>query len=245
MRFRARLRSAPIAGTSTPPPVAAFSGTPLTGTDPLEVDFTDESTGTPTSWLWERNDGGGWASFSTDQNPANVEFTEGTWSVRLTATNAGGSDGETKTDYITVGPAVISARYWRFKNFTGTAALWETQQIQVMAEAVVISNGIVPTASVAPDSGGGLDRLTDNAGLGSPSRYWTTANANTLILTFDFTSDVSVTGFRAARYDTDTRFATSVTADYSANGTDWTAFGTATLVEPLTNNTMSATGVFA
>lgn len=85
------------------PPVAAFSGTPLSGLAPLSVAFTDASTNTPTSWLWERSsDGGGnWATFSTSQNPT-AEFTAGTWAVRLTATNAGGSDAETKLAYVIV-----------------------------------------------------------------------------------------------------------------------------------------------
>ena len=85
------------------PPVADFSGTPVSGAAPLSVVFTDSSTNTPTSWLWEKNSGAGWVNFAgtpTDQNPTE-SFAAGTWSVRLTATNAGGSDPETKTDYIT------------------------------------------------------------------------------------------------------------------------------------------------
>lgn len=89
---------------STTPPVAAFSGTPTSGTDPLSVVFTDSSTNTPTSWLWQKNDGSGYVNFAsghTSQNPTE-EFTEGVWDVKLTATNAGGSDAEEKLDYITV-----------------------------------------------------------------------------------------------------------------------------------------------
>lgn len=93
------------------PPVAAFSGTPTSGTSPLSVAFTDESTNTPTSWLWEKSDdaGASWSNFSsgaTSQNPTE-EFSSGVWAVRLTATNAGGSDSETKTDYITVTSAAL------------------------------------------------------------------------------------------------------------------------------------------
>ena len=35
-----------------PPPEADFSGTPTSGTAPLTVAFTDESTGAPTGWAW-------------------------------------------------------------------------------------------------------------------------------------------------------------------------------------------------
>ena len=86
-----------------PAPVADFSGTPTSGTTPLTVAFTDLSTESPTSWLWEKNDGSGWVNFDgtpTDQNPSEI-FDVGLWSVRLTASNAAGSDTDTKTDYIT------------------------------------------------------------------------------------------------------------------------------------------------
>lgn len=66
----------------------------------MTVAFTDSSSNTPTSWLWERtSDGITWSSFSTSQNPSQ-SFAAGTWGVRLTATNAGGSDTKTRKAYI-------------------------------------------------------------------------------------------------------------------------------------------------
>ena len=41
-----------------PPPVAEFSGSPTSGTEPLTVDFTDLSTGSVDSWSWTFGDGG-------------------------------------------------------------------------------------------------------------------------------------------------------------------------------------------
>jgi len=79
------------------PPVANFSGTPTTGTAPLAVSFTDSSTNSPTAWSWDFGD----SNTSTAQNPSHT-YAAGTYTVSLTATNAGGSDGETKTNYITV-----------------------------------------------------------------------------------------------------------------------------------------------
>lgn len=99
----------------TDPPVAAFSGTPTSGTAPLSVTFTDSSTNFPTSWLWEKNDGSGWVNFAsgaTTQNPTE-SFSAGTWSVRLTATNGIGSDDETKTNYLSVVPAPTFPGSWR------------------------------------------------------------------------------------------------------------------------------------
>ncbi len=79
-------------------PTAAFSGSPTSGTAPLTVSFTDESTGNPTSWSWDFGDG----STSTQQNPTHEYASAGTYTVSLTATNDCGSSTETKVDYITV-----------------------------------------------------------------------------------------------------------------------------------------------
>lgn len=87
--------------TGTPAaPVANFSGTPTSGTEPLTVAFTDLSTGSITSWSWTFGDGG----TSTTQNPSYQYTAAGTYNVTLTVTGPGGSDGETKNGYITVNP---------------------------------------------------------------------------------------------------------------------------------------------
>ncbi len=86
------------------PPVADFSGTPTTGTEPLTVDFTDLSTNSPTSWSWTFGDGG----TSTAQNPTYVYNAAGTYTVTMTATNVCGSDVATMVDYITVNPSTSS-----------------------------------------------------------------------------------------------------------------------------------------
>ncbi len=83
---------------SVPPPVAEFSGTPLTGVAPLNVDFTDLSSGSVTSWSWTFGDGG----TSTAQNPSYNYTSAGIYNVSLTATGPGGSDGETKNGYVVV-----------------------------------------------------------------------------------------------------------------------------------------------
>jgi hypothetical protein len=80
------------------PPVAAFSGSPTSGAYPLDVTFTDQSSGSPTSWSWTFGDGGN----SNEQNPTYTYTAAGTYTVTLTATNAYGSDDEIKVDYITV-----------------------------------------------------------------------------------------------------------------------------------------------
>ena len=80
-------------------PVAEFTANTTSGTAPLSVTFTDQSTNTPTSWAWDFGDGTG---TSTNQSPSYTYTTPGVYTVILTATNSAGSDTETKTDYITV-----------------------------------------------------------------------------------------------------------------------------------------------
>ncbi|KKG15006.1 hypothetical protein EO98_16705 [Methanosarcina sp. 2.H.T.1A.6] len=88
------------------PPVAAFTATPTSGNAPLTVNFTDQSTESPTSWAWDFDNDG--SVDSTEQNPSYIYETVGTYSVNLTVANAGGSDSEVKTDYIVVTGGSIS-----------------------------------------------------------------------------------------------------------------------------------------
>lgn len=62
----------------------------------LNAAFTDTSTGNPTSWRWNFGDG----SSSTEQNPVHSYAQAGTYTVQLTATNAGGSSS--KSQFVTV-----------------------------------------------------------------------------------------------------------------------------------------------
>jgi len=80
------------------PPVANFTGNPTSGYAPLAVAFTDTSTGSPTSWSWTFGDGGN----SAAHNPSHTYNNVNSYTVGLTATNAQGSDTETKPNYITV-----------------------------------------------------------------------------------------------------------------------------------------------
>ena len=113
------------------PPVAGFSGTPTTGASPYVVSFTDESTaGIATSWLWSFGDGSG----SSLQNPAHTYTVAGIYSVRLTASNAYGSDVLTLVDYIevTAGPTILA-------NFVGTPTTG-TAPLQVSFTDLSIGN---------------------------------------------------------------------------------------------------------
>ncbi len=86
-------------------PVAAFSGTPTSGCAPLEVAFTDESTGDITSWAWNFGDG----QTDTLQNPTHTYTAAGLFTVSLTVTGPGGSDPEVREDYVNVDEPIVAA----------------------------------------------------------------------------------------------------------------------------------------
>jgi len=68
-------------------PVAAFTASPISGNIPLAVIFTDQSTGSPTSWSWDFGDN---REVDTIQSPKHIFMTAGTFTVNLTASNANG-----------------------------------------------------------------------------------------------------------------------------------------------------------
>ncbi|MCE5187063.1 MAG: PKD domain-containing protein [Planctomycetaceae bacterium] len=88
---------------TTPPNTQAdFSGAPITGVVPLNVQFTDLSTSGSalTSWEWDFDNDG--TVDSTEQNPAYEYAAEGKYSVKLTVSGADGTDSQTRQNYIDV-----------------------------------------------------------------------------------------------------------------------------------------------
>ncbi|MEA1895631.1 MAG: S-layer protein domain-containing protein [Euryarchaeota archaeon] len=80
--------------------VAEFSSAPTSGVSPLEVQFTDNSTGNVTSWQWDFDNDG--TVDSTEQNPTYTYQNSGTYAVCLKASGTEGSDTEVKADYVAV-----------------------------------------------------------------------------------------------------------------------------------------------
>lgn len=136
-------------------PVAAFSGTPLSGVGPLTVTFTDASVNTPTSWLWNFGDG----TTSTTQSPSHQYTVDGYYTVTLTATNASGSDSEVKTDYVFVGVTTNPT----ISSVTGTVANTQT--------LTVIGNGF--ESKTVPGM-----KIYDTLESGSFNAGWTTTDRN-------------------------------------------------------------------
>jgi len=84
-------------------PSAAFTADPATGTAPLTVQFTDQSTGYITAWAWDFDNDG--EVDSNEQNPSHSYNTAGRYTVSLTVTGPGGPNTEVEVDYIAVSAA--------------------------------------------------------------------------------------------------------------------------------------------
>lgn len=90
-------------------PVADFIGSPTTVAPGGSVQFTDLTSGIPTTWAWTITPGTAgvdWSytggTTSASQNPQVIFNTLGLYTISLLAGNGIGSDTETKIDYITV-----------------------------------------------------------------------------------------------------------------------------------------------
>ncbi len=86
-------------------PQAAFTQDKTSGTQPLAVQFTNQSTGTPTlTYAWDFGDpGSGGSNTSALTNPSHTYNDPGVYTVKLTTTNGNSqSDTLTQTNLITV-----------------------------------------------------------------------------------------------------------------------------------------------
>jgi len=75
---------------------ASFSADIRSGSTPLAVQFSDQSSGTIENWSWDFGDG----TTSREQNPLHWYNSTGKFTVALTVTGPGGIDTKTLNDYI-------------------------------------------------------------------------------------------------------------------------------------------------
>jgi PKD repeat protein len=199
-------------------PVAQFTTTPNppTGTAPLAVQFTDQSTQNPTSWSWDFGDG----TTATVQNPSHTYAAAGTYTVTLTATNANGSGSTTKTNLVTVTAAPAP-----------TASFSTTPSPASGASPLIVafkdtSSGGTPT-SWSWDFGDGSAVSTEQ----NPTHTFTCATPPTCTYTVTFTA-TNATGSSTATGTVSVDAALNFTPTddgYVAQGQPATVFGGNTL----------------
>jgi PKD repeat protein len=198
------------------PPVSNFSATPTSGTAPLTVRFSDASTNTPTIWNWSFGDGS--LVNASVQNPIHTYANAGTFTVSLNATNAGGSNTSTRTNYITViVPAPVA-------NFSATPTSG-TSPLTVRFSDASINNPIAWNWNFG-------DGSTVNATVQNPVHTY--ANAGT------FTVSLNATNAGGSNTSTRTNYITVIVpapvANFSASLTSGSAPLTVRFTDSSTNS---------
>jgi gliding motility-associated-like protein len=89
--------------TINPNPIADFTPSPSSGIIPLNVTFSNGSTGSGLSYSWDLGDN----TTSTDQDPTHSYATIGTFTATLYVTDINGCTDETSADIITNGVSVF------------------------------------------------------------------------------------------------------------------------------------------
>ncbi|MFA4860843.1 PKD domain-containing protein [Methanoregula sp.] len=100
---------------------ADFAATPVSGPAPLAVQFTDTSGPDAQTLLWDFGDGV--TANSSQRNPVHIFRNSGTYTVKLTASGAGGSDTAIKPGYITVQDLPLPVAGFSAIPVSGTAPL--------------------------------------------------------------------------------------------------------------------------
>jgi len=115
-------------------PVSGFTASPVFGYAPLNVSFTDTSSGSISQYEWSMGDG----TSSSEQNPSHQYTEPGVYTVGLVVSGQAGNSAEVKKDLITVEslPAAPIARFKADKR-SGTAPL--DIQFQDLSSGVVTS----------------------------------------------------------------------------------------------------------
>ena len=212
--------------TSVPvAPVADFSANATTVAEGAIVNFTDQSANVPTSWAWTFN--GGDPSSSTAQNPSVQYNNAGSYSVELTATNDGGSDMETKTDYITVMRLPVA-------DFTSdVTVINEGESVQFTDQSTDATSWLWSFSGGSPSSS-----TTQN-----PSVTYNTAGTYTVELTA--TNTVGSDTETKTAYITVNHVVVVPVADFSASATSITEGSSVTFTDLSTNDPTAWSWTFA
>lgn len=107
-------RNVSVSGATNAPPTASFDFAPASGTAPLNANFTSTSSddGCMAAWDWDWGDG---APHGTTEQASHVFQSAGTFTVRLTVTDAGGLTSST-TGTIQVNPLNCDVSSGSFRN---------------------------------------------------------------------------------------------------------------------------------
>ena len=149
-------------------PTASFTASTPNPAANCLVQFTDTSSGGPTSWSWDFGDG----ATSPDQNATHSFATPGAYTVRLTATNASGSASST-LDVTVTDPTVLRLNAAHTFDLTLTATDPRTGNVgsgQVIGQNDVYGYFSIPSVSGNAGNPEVIVKMVDATGIGQ--NYW-------------------------------------------------------------------------
>ena len=182
----------------TSPPTADFSANRTNICVGDCINFTDLSSGSPTSWAWTFT--GASTTSSTLQNPTGICYnTPGTYQVSMIATNANGSNTMTKTAYITVSSPIALPLVEGFQGAAFVPAGWYLSNPDVdmtWAQSTTVGGFSTSTNSAA------MDNLTPATSIaGSVDELWTPKYNFTGVSSATMTFDVAYCRYNATYFD--------------------------------------------
>lgn len=207
----------PVSAVSTPE--ADFTSNATDGTAPFNVLFIDESTNTPTSWMWSFGDGG----TSTIKNPTHSYTSVGIYTVTLTATNSAGSNTITQAGYISV-------------TKTGSAPI-AAFIANTVSGSVPLSVQFVDSSTNSPASWVWSFGDGSTSTLQNPTHSYTSDGTYTVTLTV--TNDGGANTVSQSGYITVTKVATAPVASFVATETSGGAPLTVQFVDSSSNTPVS------
>ena len=139
-------------------PVANFAMDPASGTGPapLVVQFTETSTGSPTSWWWSFGDD----STSPLPNPSHTYRKNGTYSVTLTVTNMAGNNARKRTITVyepTLMVSPLSGKAGSMVTVTGSSFYYDEKRA---SRITLFFNGIEITRDIPMTRSGTMGSFT-------------------------------------------------------------------------------------
>jgi serine protease len=146
---------------------AEFTAEPTTAPDKTTIQFTNQSTGNITSWLWDFGDG----ATSIDPNPSHLYKDAHTYTVSLTITGPEGSDTETKSRFIKLFiPEIPNADFTREPiSINAPMTVQFTDTSSCPATLINQMNGTLFFTSIESASLGGITTWTWDFGDGATS----------------------------------------------------------------------------
>lgn len=116
---------------------AQFSADVTQGLSPLSVNFTDATSGNPTSWFWDFGDG----NYAYNQHPSHIYQTPGFYTVTLIASNGQQTDTLVEVNYILVNPNQQGPAGWHYTNTGSNHTVLIPQYATLMVNGTYVEYG--------------------------------------------------------------------------------------------------------